>query len=191
VSPRRDPEGRRRAIVQAAVAAIAEVGVGQVTHRLIAARAGVPLGSTTYYFPTLDHLVSAALRDATESARAHLETWADELTASDDPAATLVALATRYLADREQALLEYEVCLAAARTPELRPAARLWIDGLRGICARLTGDKSRGFALAALVDGTLLQAVVTGDDLDAGGLRAGVEELAQFSNSGGTAISVM
>jgi TetR/AcrR family transcriptional regulator, regulator of biofilm formation and stress response len=191
VSPRRDPEGRRRAIVHAAVAVIAEVGVGQVTHRLIAARANVPLGSTTYYFPTLDDLVAAALREATESARVLLETWAEELTASDDVAATLIDLATRYLADREQALLEYEVCLAAARTPELRAAARLWIDGLRGICARLTGDRDRGLALAALVDGALLQAVVTGDALDAGGLRAGVEGLAQFWNSGGTAISVM
>jgi DNA-binding transcriptional regulator YbjK len=163
--------------VYGAVAAIAEVGVGQVTHRLIAARAGVPLGSTTYYFPTLDDLVSAALREATESAGALLETWADELTASDDLAAGFADLATRYLADREQALLEYEVCLAAARTPELRPAARLWIDGLRGICARFTGAGDRGFALAALVDGALLQAVVTGDELDADGLRAGVERL--------------
>jgi DNA-binding transcriptional regulator YbjK len=177
LSARRDPEGRRRAIVHAAVAAIAEVGAGQVTHRLIAARAGVPLGSTTYYFPTLDDLVSAALREATESARALLVTWADELTVSQDVAATFADLVRRYLADREQALLEYEVCLAASRTPELRPAARLWIDGLRGICARFAGDADRGYALAALVDGALLQAVVTGDDLDADGLRAGVGSL--------------
>lgn len=177
MTTRRDPEARRRTIVTAAVRAIAEVGVGNVTHRQIAGLAGVPLGSTTYYFPTLDDLVSAALREATESARALLETWADELTVSDDLAATFADLATRYLADRDQALLEYEVCLAAARTPELRPAARLWIDGLRGICARFAGGPDRGYALAALVEGALLQAVVTGDDLDADGLRAGVEGL--------------
>nr|WP_291413879.1 TetR family transcriptional regulator [Actinophytocola sp.] len=177
VTARRDPEGRRRAILRGAVQEIAEVGVGQVTHRRIAARAGVPLGSTTYYFPTLDDLVSQALREATETARAGLESWAEELLRSQDLPTTFVELARRYLDDREQALLEYELCLAATRTPELRPVARLWIDGLRGICSRFVGGPERGFALAALVDGALLQALVTGEALDADGLRAGVEGL--------------
>jgi len=147
-----------------------------VTHRRIAALAGVPLGSTTYYFPTLGDLVVAALREATEYARAGLEAWAEELTVSRDLPGTFVDLARRYLADREQALLEYEVCLAAARAPELRPAAQLWIDGLRGICARFAGPE-RGFALAALLDGYLLQAFVTDEPLDVNGLRAGVAAL--------------
>lgn len=176
MTARRDPEARRRQIVTAAVRAIAEVGVGNVTHRRIAALAGVPLGSTTYYFPTLDDLVAAALREATELARAELEAWAEELTVSTDLPATFVDLATRYLADREQAVLEYELCLAAARTPELRPVAQLWIDGLRGICARFAGLE-RGFALAALIEGCLLQALVTDGPLDADGLHAGVEAL--------------
>lgn len=160
----------------AAVRAIVEVGVGGVTHRKIAALAGVPLGSTTYYFPTLDDLVAAALREATETARAELEAWAEELMLSQDLPATFVDLAQRYLTDRGQALLEYELYVAAARTPELRPVAQLWIDGLRGICARFAG-KDGGFALAAMIDGHLLQALVTGEPLDAGGLRAGAEGL--------------
>jgi DNA-binding transcriptional regulator YbjK len=158
------------------VRAIAEVGVGNVTHRRIAALAGVPLGSTTYYFPTLDDLVAVALREATESARAGLEAWAEELTVSRDLPATFADLAGRYVANRDQALLEYEVYLAAARTPELRPVAQLWFDGLRGICARFAGP-DRGFALAALVDGALLQALVTGGPVDEVALRAGVTAL--------------
>lgn len=177
MNARRDPEARKRQIVTAAVRAIAEVGAGNVTHRQIAALAGVPLGSTTYYFPTLDDLVAAALREAVEVSRVELEAWADELIVSRDLPATFVDLAERYLADREQAVLEYELCLAAARTPELRPAAQLWIDGLRGICARFAGGPERGFALAALIDGCLLQALVTDGPLDADGLRAGVEAL--------------
>jgi TetR/AcrR family transcriptional regulator, regulator of biofilm formation and stress response len=184
LSARRDPEGRRRAIVRAAVETIAEVGIGQVTHRRIAARAGVPLGSTTYYFPTLDDLVAAALLEATETARAGLEAWAAELTTSDDLPTAFVELARGYLADRDRALLEYELCLAAARTTQLRQHAELWIDGLRGICARLAGGSERGFALAALVDGAMLHALVTGDDLDAAGLRAGVEVLLSRRTAG-------
>jgi TetR/AcrR family transcriptional regulator, regulator of biofilm formation and stress response len=176
LTPRRDPEARRQRIITAAVRVIAEVGVGNVTHRRIATVAGVPLGSTTYYFPTLDDLVAAALREAVEYSRAGLETWAEELIVSRDLPATFVDLAHRYLADRGQALLEYEVCLAAARSPELRPAAQLWIDGLRGICARFAGPE-RGFPLAAMLDGYLLQALVTDQPLDAEGLRAGVAAL--------------
>jgi TetR/AcrR family transcriptional regulator, regulator of biofilm formation and stress response len=177
LTARRDPEARKRQIVAAAVRAIAAVGADNVTHRQIAALAGVPLGSTTYYFPTLDDLVAAALREATEVSRAELEAWAEELTVSRDLPATFVDLATRYLTDREQAVIEYELCLASARKAELRPAAQLWIDGLRGICARFAGGPARGFALAALIDGCLLQALVTDQPLDADGLRAGVEAL--------------
>ena len=147
-----------------------------MTHRRIATLAGVPLGSTTYYFPTLDDLIATALREATEYARAGLEAWAEELLASRDLTATFVDLARRTLDDRPQALLEYEVCLAAARTPELRPAAQLWIDGLRGICARFAGPE-RGFALAALLDGYLLQALVADGTLETDGLRAGIAAL--------------
>ncbi|MCT2583389.1 TetR/AcrR family transcriptional regulator [Actinophytocola gossypii] len=183
---RRDPEGRRRTIVRAAMRVIAEVGRGQVTHRLIAARAEVPLGSTTYYFPTLDDLVVTAMREATEDARAQLEAWAEELMRSDDQVTTLVDLIAGYLADREQALLEYELYLAAARAPDLRPSAALWLDGLRGICSRLAGGYERGVALAALVDGALLQALVTGDPLDTEGLRAGVAGLVSPRTTAGS-----
>jgi TetR/AcrR family transcriptional regulator, regulator of biofilm formation and stress response len=184
LSRRRDPEARRQQILAAAVHVIAEVGVGDVTHRRVAALAGVPLGSTTYYFPTLDDLVASALREATEYARAGLEAWAEELTVSHDLPATFVELAERSLVDRGQALLEYEMYLAAARTPELRPAAQLWIDGLRGICARFAGLE-RGFALAALLDGHLLQALVTGEAVDTAWFREAVAALVSPRTVGG------
>ena len=53
---RRDPEGRRRAIIEAAAELIVEGGAASLTHRAFAARAGVSLGSTTQYFGSLDEL---------------------------------------------------------------------------------------------------------------------------------------
>lgn len=183
---RRDPEGRRRAIVRAAIEVIAEVGIARATHRLIADRAGVPLGSTTYYYPTLDDLVGQALREVTETARAGLADWADALTGGDDPVGTLVDLVGAYLDDREEALVGYELSLAAARVPELRPAAVLWIDGLRGICARITGTPESGFALAALVDGAALRALASGQPLDEAGFRAGADALVNPRTAAGS-----
>lgn len=62
--PRRvanDPERRER-IVAAALDVIVENGVHRTTHRRIAAAAGVPLGSLTYYFADLTEIIEAAFR---------------------------------------------------------------------------------------------------------------------------------
>ncbi|BCW48091.1 TetR family transcriptional regulator [Arthrobacter sp. StoSoilB13] len=60
-----DP-GRRSRILQATLDVITEHGVAGASYRGIAAHAGVPLGSMTYYFPTLEGLILAAL-DSTRS----------------------------------------------------------------------------------------------------------------------------
>src|SRR5215467_7365073 len=53
---------RRDVILDAALALSAELGTEQLTHRSVAEQAGVPLGSTTYYFASRDELVREAFR---------------------------------------------------------------------------------------------------------------------------------
>ena len=60
---KRDPEGRRRAIIEAAAEIIAREGTRKLTHRRVAQQAGVPLGSTTQYFSSIDELHRAALAE--------------------------------------------------------------------------------------------------------------------------------
>lgn len=62
-----DP-GRRARILQATLEVIRAEGVAGVSYRGVAAQAGVPLGSMTYYFPTLEGLVV----DAFDSTRSQL-----------------------------------------------------------------------------------------------------------------------
>src|ERR1035437_3025759 len=54
-----DPERRTR-ILRAALEVIASEGVHAASYRRIAAQAGVPLGSTTYYFCDLETLIVSA-----------------------------------------------------------------------------------------------------------------------------------
>lgn len=54
-----DPHRRER-IAQAALDVIAEGGLRAATHRTIATRAEVPLGSVTYHFATLEDILVAA-----------------------------------------------------------------------------------------------------------------------------------
>ena len=55
-----DP-GRRSRILQATLDVIRADGVHAASYRRIASHAGVPLGSMTYYFPSLEGLIVSAL----------------------------------------------------------------------------------------------------------------------------------
>lgn len=174
----RDPEGRRRALLAAAVEVVAEVGVARTTHRAIAARADVPLGATTYYFPTLADLITAALEQAGQAWDAELERWEAELRAAKDDrlGAVLTDLVLGYLADQPRSRLECELYVAAGQTPELRPLATRWLHGLRSMLDGLS-DQHTGYALATLIDGVFLQVTVTGEAPSARSLRVAVERL--------------
>ncbi|MEU5872209.1 TetR family transcriptional regulator [Glycomyces sp. NPDC047369] len=63
-----DP-GRRARILAATLEVIRADGVAGVSYRDVAAHAGVPLGSMTYYFPSLEGLIVEAF----DSTRSHLE----------------------------------------------------------------------------------------------------------------------
>jgi len=172
----RDPEARRAALGAAVVDVIAEVGIGRTTHRAVAARAELPLGATTYYFPTLDDLIAAGLRQATDALRAELRGWAEELAATRDPVGTLVRLVEAYLADRRRARLEYELYVAAARDPALRPLAEAWLHGLREVLEPYVGA-AVARDVVALLDGAMLQALVTGGELDGQALGTAIRRL--------------
>src|SRR6516165_10643403 len=57
------PKGERRryALVSAAAELLCEGGFEAVRHRAVARRAGLPLASTTYYFSSLDDLITSAV----------------------------------------------------------------------------------------------------------------------------------
>jgi DNA-binding transcriptional regulator YbjK len=165
VPRRRDPEGRRRAIVAATVEVMAEHGLSRVSHRLVADRADVPLGSTTYYFPALSDLVSAAVEQLARSYATEMQEWGRRLASSKQPRTALVQLAADYLADRARAIVEIELYVAAAREPALRPPAEMWIAQLQEILEPVTGPV-RARAVSMLLDGAMLRAVVSGAELD-------------------------
>ncbi|MFJ5612908.1 TetR/AcrR family transcriptional regulator [Streptomyces sp. NPDC093221] len=168
---RRDPEGRRRRITEAACQVIAESGVDAVTHRLVAARAGVPLGATTYYFASLDDLTAAALRYAADLSAQELRAWETALHDSADVPAALAELTAAYLADRPRALTEMQLYLAAAYRPELRPAARVWTDGLTDILTAYASPRAARAAVTYL-DGALLHGLTRDEPLSAASLSA-------------------
>ncbi|NLO27590.1 MAG: TetR family transcriptional regulator, partial [Actinobacteria bacterium] len=51
---KRDPERRRREILEAAAEIVVEQGAAALTHRAVAARSGLALGTMTRHFPSID-----------------------------------------------------------------------------------------------------------------------------------------
>jgi DNA-binding transcriptional regulator YbjK len=123
---------RRRSIVEAALALLGRGGSGAVTHRSVAAEAGVPLAATTYYFETKDELVLDAFALAMTEDVAALGAVAP--LAGDDPATvpqvaawlvSLVLTASRD-DDRAERLVLFELEVEAARRRELAALSRAW-----------------------------------------------------------------
>ncbi|WP_378975268.1 TetR/AcrR family transcriptional regulator [Paractinoplanes rhizophilus] len=173
----RDPEARRAALAAATIEIIAEAGIGRTTHRAVAARAGLPLGATTYYFPTLDALIAAALQKAAADQEADLELWASRLRDAPDLAVALVELVDEYMADRRTVRIEFELCVAAARDAALRPLAEAWLHGLHELLVPHVGEDA-AHDISALLDGTMLHLLVTGAPLNAPALTSAIRALA-------------
>ncbi len=154
-----DP-ARAARIAEAACAVVAQRGVGGVTHRAVAAAAGVPLGSTTYHFATLDDLLAVALASAAEQNIARLRRWERSLTAGTGLAAALADLVLREVAtNRAQTVVEYELYVAALHRPRLRQASTAWDNAMVEIFASRT-DLVTGRLLAATFCRLVLQALL-------------------------------
>ena len=142
---RRDPAATRSAIVTAAKDLILEVGTDNLTHRLVAKRAGVAVGSTTKCFATLDAKLSAEVEGyAQEIAR--------DIDGHDDLAEAIVDHLERYLADKRLLRADNELTARAATDPTFRPIVQRYFDVTVDTLEPLIGS-GRALAAAAFIDG--------------------------------------
>ncbi len=156
---------RREALLGAAVEVVAEHGVGGATHRAIAARAGVPLSTTSYFFGSLDDLIVAALRGFARTSIAELEATAAAFAESElSPAQAVQLLVDALVAEpRSSTIAQFEIYLEAARRAELRSEVRKILAGfeqlaysaLVAVGAQRPKEGARAFV--AIADGFALQ----------------------------------
>ena len=177
-------ERRRAELLEAAIHLIGADGMDAVTHRAVAAAAGVPSASTSYYFRSKDELIHDALRTLAERELERLKLRRDALGAgAADLGATTEALATwieDQIANEAVALLaQYHLQLEAARRPEAREILEAWKEGtddlaetaMRSLGAR--DVRTAGILLVCAIDGLRLRLLASGHaPLDAEQLRA-------------------
>lgn len=179
-------EKRRAEIIDATLRVIERDGVAGVTHRTVAREADIPTTSTTYHFASLDDLLIATLiscaRDmATDiywmidraRSREGLRRAGEEGPSAADEVSALLAEALG--PRRGRTMAEYELYLLAARRPELRPAARRWLDVLTSMVRH--DDEVAFRVFLAGIDGLLIQGLIDDEPPSAEELRPVVEYL--------------
>lgn len=170
---RRDPEARRREIVEAAAELIVEIGVDALTHRKVAARACVPLGATTQYFDTLDDLRDAALGFLVREIELRIEATRQAVESVGVTPEALARLITESLADARALETDRAVVTAAVHDPRVRELARRWSDQVVEFIAPAHGP-DRAKAAAVFIDGVLWHAQISDDPLEERLIRDGL-----------------
>lgn len=151
------PIGRKRRsqIVAATLEVLQDRGLEGLTHRRVAAAAGVPLGAANYYFGSKESLLAAALE---ESMRADLEAMREQCESlTSDNVAEVVAgsLHQKTVHHRQATIIGFELLAAALRREEVREMALAWDKAWFEVLVPHVG---RVAALAVLATGTgLLQ----------------------------------
>ncbi len=158
---------RRAEIARAVIDVVAEHGLRGLTHRKVADAAGVPLGSTTYHFETLDDLMMAGLELAADRNLAMMRRAAEQLATGVDVAAWLTDLVIEMVTTwRESNIAERELYLEAIRSPALRPAATRWDDAFVDILESHFGDREAARLACWALDGLAVTLLIAGSQPD-------------------------
>ena len=159
---------RRRVIARHALEVLAAEGARGLTHRAVDRAAGLPAGSTSYYFRTRNALLDACLDDLVRQDEAEIAALAPTLRAADADqlAATLAAVLHRWATtDRTRQLGRYELFLESRRRPEVAASLRRGGLAIRAGVARVLADlgvadpQRRADWLAAAIEGVLFEHV--------------------------------
>lgn len=160
---------RREALREAAADVLLEDGFDAVTHRAVAARSGVPLGSTTYYFSDRQDLLAQALQRAAsrwvEASQAAVTALPRRLVSRPAVARAVLSVVVAGSGGADLRSL-YERYLEAGRAEPLRALVLAYDDELVSLLAQVLGRAGRDPRAARLVlaaaDGLLLSAVARG-----------------------------
>lgn len=162
---RRDPAGRRRAILRAAAEIIVEQGAASLTHRAVAARAGVALASTTQYFSSIDELRELALQLLADEVDEGIAEVEELLLPLEDAPERCAAMMYEFLLDDRQVRASVAIVSAALSDPDLAALARRWTDRLGEILARHVG-RHRALAISLYLDGATMHAALHDEPVD-------------------------
>ena len=157
----RNPQARKEKIVEAAAEVLITEGRQKFTHRRIDEKAGVPLGSTTQYFESIDSLRMAGLARISDQLKRSYRELAEEVCAAKGDMAAVARSMHAYLAVKENVFGESALYSAAVYNPDVRglvaDAHEAFIEGCSPLLTRL-----QAVAVCTFLDGATVHAMLDG-----------------------------
>lgn len=160
------PGEARRRLLEATLDVIGTGGIGAVTNRRVASRAGVSLGSLTYHFASQAALLREALILQVDQEVTRIEAVAARIGEPGVTVAELVAeaegLVSATAGDPAQ-LAELDLHLHAARDPELREASARCFAAYDALAAAalgalgIDGADARAHLVVAMLNGLAIR----------------------------------
>jgi AcrR family transcriptional regulator len=189
----------RAALVEAALACLAELGPAATTSRAIARRAGANLAAITYHFGSKDALVAEA---SLTSVRRWLEPVLAVLRSHDEPTARTVRAVAALQSSLGEARATLPLHLGALATAPHNPALKAGLDELLAevhqlLAAQIAEQVDSGYLppwvapdamahlLVALADGIAFHAVLQPDAVDPDAVVAQALALLLAAREGG------
>ena len=164
-------QARRGVILDAAVQCVSRDGVGALTHRAAAGKAGVSLASVTYHFPSIEDLLDATLVVCLDHMLANQKATLADIEGGADAVDACVALVVRQIGDdREHTAALSEMIYWAARRQDKAALVRRWRRSLVDLMVGSGRDEPKAqvvsHAIRGLVSDALLSPVApTRDEL--------------------------
>ena len=143
---------------------IAEQGVAGATHRSVAARAGMPTSTTSYFFSSLEELIAAALQVVGDRIVARVDSVTAQVADAElGPRESIDRFVDAVMAEPERdTVAQFEIYLECARRPQLKATAHEIMASIeRGAEASLralgiANADERAPMVVALLDGLAL-----------------------------------
>jgi DNA-binding transcriptional regulator YbjK len=135
-------EATRLTLRQAALDVASEYGVKGVTHRRVAAAAGVALGSASYHYTNIDELLYEAFAEWTQSQTAKFAPYFEAAQTEDNVVAAILQLLSVMYGTEEGRILLYEVYAQSVRDPQYYKLVEEWSRGARASLERLYSPRT-------------------------------------------------
>jgi DNA-binding transcriptional regulator YbjK len=180
-------EASRQAILDATVRVIAAGGLTSVTHRAVAAEAGVSTASTTYHFATLDDLLQATLSSLATTGVTRL---ARGVELAEAGGLTLADAATTFLTEelgpnRDAFIANLELQFASVRRPAWSTVMTNIYDSFVELIEHYVGDEHAARAIFSAVFGFAVHQVIQdGHPTDATCRRFVDDLVAHYASTG-------
>ncbi|MEM6159202.1 TetR family transcriptional regulator [Erwinia sp. P6884] len=154
---RRYDPARKEKILDKAFETVAEFGVAGVTHRRIAALAGVPLGSMTYHFKSMDELLFMVFSRFAQDGADFIKTRMEKAETPEDAIEIFASIMTdREWVNSQNMAVLYEFYSLATREPACRQILTDWSSSTRQ-CLERFFSPAAARAFDVCIEGVLLQ----------------------------------